>query len=113
MKRIVNIDIDTFEGVIPPGEDLIIFEKGETDASNANILYGFDEVGDFDHLYKNPTYGFTKTIAPPKVKKEKVLEQKRFTFDGDFITDTITGKKTEVPLFAWKATLKALNNLFD
>lgn len=50
-----------------------------------------------------------------QVKKE---ESKRFTVKPSntnpcaIITDTITGKTTEVPLFASREVLLALNNLF-
>ena len=50
-------NINTFTGMIPPGEDLVVFEAGDTES--ALVLYGFDEIGMFDSDFKNPTYGFT------------------------------------------------------
>ena len=56
------IDINTYKGTIPEGHDLVIFERdGETYfEKNVTVLYGFDEVGLFDHEFKNPTYAFVK-----------------------------------------------------
>ena len=48
--------------MIPPGEDLVVFEKGDTES--ALVLYGFDEIGMFDSDFTNPTYGFTTNNAP-------------------------------------------------
>ena len=48
--------------MIPPGEDLVVFEAGDTES--ALVLYGFDEIGMFDSDFKNPTYGFTTNNAP-------------------------------------------------
>ena len=53
-------NIDTFRGTIPPGEDLVVFEAGNTES--ALVLYGFDEIGMFDSDFKNPTYGFTTNV---------------------------------------------------
>jgi len=47
--------------MIPPGEDLVVFEAGDTES--ALVLYGFDEIGMFDSDFKNPTYGFTTNNA--------------------------------------------------
>lgn len=49
-------NINEFVGSIPTGHEMIVFEKGDT--STAMSLFGFDEVGQFDHLYDNPQYGF-------------------------------------------------------
>ena len=54
-------NINTFTGMIPPGEDLVVFEAGDTES--ALVLYGFDEIGMFDSDFKNPTYGFTTNNA--------------------------------------------------
>jgi hypothetical protein len=35
---------------------MVVFEKGDT--STAMSLFGFDEVGQFDHMFVNPQYGF-------------------------------------------------------
>ena len=60
---IKKINIETFEGNIPMGYDLVIFEEKESDLimnpkSTARILYGFNEVGLYDSEFTNPTYGF-------------------------------------------------------
>lgn len=57
------IDIETYEGGIPSGSELLITEGCDVDRSM--LLYDFSEVGDFDHLYKNPVYGFMKEIEAP------------------------------------------------
>tara|TARA_Y100001937_G_C6937862_1_gene248986 strand:- start:62 stop:232 length:171 start_codon:yes stop_codon:yes gene_type:complete len=51
--KITNIDIETFKGTIKG--DLVVYEKG-TDPKDGVILYGFDEVGEFDILFTNPQY---------------------------------------------------------
>ena len=55
---ITEINIDTFQGRIPSGHDLVIFEKGDPDS--ALTLYGFDEVNDFNGEFITPVYGFAK-----------------------------------------------------
>ena len=57
---ITDIDITTFEGVIPVGFDLIVYEKGDFEGGNVFVLYGFDEVGMFDSEITNPQYAFYK-----------------------------------------------------
>ena len=57
---IVIDNINTFEGEIPNGYDLIITENGDTE--NGLILYGFDEVGLYDNTMKNPVYGFIRNL---------------------------------------------------
>ena len=52
-------DINKYQGGIPAGYELVIYEDGEVVNSSA-VLYGFDEVGLFDHDYQNPKYGFLK-----------------------------------------------------
>ena len=52
-----KIDHKTYEGTIPPGSDLVIAEKGNEEKT-ALILYGFDEIGDFDSEFTEPVYGF-------------------------------------------------------
>ena len=59
-------NINTFTGMIPPGEDLVVFEAGDTES--ALVLYGFDEIGMFDSDFKNPTYGFTTNMASATVE---------------------------------------------
>ena len=53
-------DINKYEGTIPTGHELVVYERG-TDPADGVVLYGFDEV----HMYrefriKNPEYCFLK-----------------------------------------------------
>ena len=59
MKNFIQINIDTYEGSIPNGTDLVVAEKDNVEET-ALILYGFDEVGEFDDSFKEPVYGFLK-----------------------------------------------------
>ena len=52
-----KINVDTFEGTIPTGKDLVVAEEGD-EVDTAMILYGFDEVGSLDEAFTNPVYGF-------------------------------------------------------
>ena len=72
-------NINTFTGMIPPGEDLVVFEAGDTES--ALVLYGFDEIGMFDSDFKNPTYGFTTNVAFKMVELG----------NGNNLGDVITG----------------------
>jgi hypothetical protein len=49
-------NINEFVGSIPSGHEMVVFEKGDT--STAMSLFGFNEVGQFDHMFVNPQYGF-------------------------------------------------------
>ena len=51
-----EIDIDSYDGLIPEGTDLVVMEKGQIESSL--ILYGFDEVGVFDSDFTTPVYAF-------------------------------------------------------
>ena len=53
-------NINEFVGSIPTGHELVVMEKG--DSTTAMTLFGFDEIGDFDHLFKNPQYGFINVL---------------------------------------------------
>lgn len=56
-----EISIRNFKGCIPAGADLVIIEREDVQKKNyenAIVLYGFDEVGQFDNEFKNPVYGF-------------------------------------------------------
>jgi len=55
----IEIDIDTWSGVMPAGHDLVVHERGG-DPSDGLVLYGFDEIGEFDHEFAHPTYSFVK-----------------------------------------------------
>jgi hypothetical protein len=52
-------DINTYEGTIPSGFDLVITEENDIENS-ALTLYGFDEIDDFVGDFKKPIYGFLK-----------------------------------------------------
>ena len=50
-------NIYKFAGEIPAGHDLCLFEKGG-DPMDGCVVYGFDEIGEFDCLLQNPQYAF-------------------------------------------------------
>tara|TARA_B100000900_G_C20252277_1_gene582470 strand:+ start:334 stop:561 length:228 start_codon:yes stop_codon:yes gene_type:complete len=54
--KTVDININAYQGVIQG--DLIVYEKGG-DPWDGLVLYGFDEVGMFDHEFKTPQYAFS------------------------------------------------------
>jgi hypothetical protein len=58
--KLVNIHIDSWDGPFPLGHDLVIHERGG-DPDDGYVLYGFDEVGLFDHEFNKPTYSFIPT----------------------------------------------------
>jgi hypothetical protein len=56
-----EIDIRNIEEVIPSGSELAVIDRKDLmkdDLDQALILYGWDEVGLFDHEFDLPTYGF-------------------------------------------------------
>lgn len=62
------INIDTYEGGIPSGAELIMTDGG--DLGHAFVLNGFDEVGEFEDMHirgivKNPVYGFAPILSQP------------------------------------------------
>ena len=57
------INIDTYEGGIPSGAELIMTDGGSMSA--AYVLNGFDEVGEFEDMVKNPVYGFAPILSQP------------------------------------------------
>jgi len=58
-KSVILIkNINTFEGSIPVGYDLVEYEKGENPLLEGMMLYGFDEVESMG--YKNPQHAFVK-----------------------------------------------------
>jgi len=62
MADVIEIkDINTFEGSIPSGYDLIVYEHG-ADARQGLILYGFDEIRLFADSYKVPAYAFVNVF---------------------------------------------------
>lgn len=58
-------NINEFVGRIPAGHELVVMERG--DASTAMTLFGFDEIGAFDHEFENPQYGFINFVNPLEV----------------------------------------------
>lgn len=56
-KTFIDIDIDNWEEDFPEGHDLVVHERG-TDPEDGLVLYGFDEIGLFDHAFKKPAYSF-------------------------------------------------------
>ena len=55
-----KINIDTFEGMIPAGYDLVVVDENDKTFDDAVVLYGFDEVGEFEDNINKPIYGFLK-----------------------------------------------------
>jgi len=62
--RIDIENINTFQGCIPSGCDLVVYEKG-TDPQDGFVLYGFDEVGELEDIFdiKKPKYCFLSTTT--------------------------------------------------
>ena len=56
----VIIDVQTFRGRIPEGDDLVVYERGG-DPLDGLVLYGFDEIGLFDSHFRKPEYCFLTT----------------------------------------------------
>ena len=52
-------NIDTYEGTIPTGFDLTVYEQG-TPPEDGMVCYGFDEVGMMDAAFETPVYAFVK-----------------------------------------------------
>ena len=55
----IEIDIDEWTGPYPAGHDLVVHERGG-DPADGLVLYGFDEIGEFDDEFAHPTYSFVK-----------------------------------------------------
>ena len=56
-----EIDLKSENGMIPVGSELAVIDRKylmKDDLDQALILYGWDEVGMFDHEFDLPTYGF-------------------------------------------------------
>ena len=59
MKYIVTpiTDINQFLISTDPAEgSLVIYEDGKDPIDDGMMLYGYDEIGDFDHYFKKPRY---------------------------------------------------------
>lgn len=56
-------DINKFQGSIPAGYDLVVMEEnGNPD--DAAVLYGFDEIGLYDSMFRKPVYAFLSYQLP-------------------------------------------------
>ena len=56
-----EIDLRNENGMIPVGSELAVIDRihlMKDDLDQALILYGWDEVGMFDHEFDLPVYGF-------------------------------------------------------
>lgn len=58
----IDINIDTWQGPWPQGHELVIHERGG-DPDDGYVLYGFDEIGEFDDEFAHPAYSFVNMIA--------------------------------------------------
>ena len=58
-QEMIRIEIDSKGpiGQIPAGHDLVVFEK-DGDPMNGMVLLGFDEIGQFEHMFNDPAYAF-------------------------------------------------------
>ena len=52
-------NINAFEGMIPVGLNLVVYEQG-SDPLDGYVLYGFDEIGLYDHSFKVPAYAMVE-----------------------------------------------------
>jgi len=57
-EQILHISINSFQGTVPVGYDLVEYEKGEDPDLEGMVLYGFDEVGTMGFV--NPQHAFVK-----------------------------------------------------
>lgn len=60
-EQVIKINIDSFEGSIPAGYDLVEYEKGENPLLEGMVLYGFDEVETMGCV--NPQHAFVKDLG--------------------------------------------------
>ena len=58
MSDFTQTGVETFEGQVPAGSDLVVMQRGDEDS--AMVLYGFDEIGEFEEKITDPVYGFFK-----------------------------------------------------
>ena len=57
--NIISFDPKTFQGMIPDGHDIVIYERGGN-PNDGYVLYDFSELGMFDRDFKDPVYAFVK-----------------------------------------------------
>jgi len=53
-------NIDTFEGTMPTGYELIEYQEGTDPEENGMVLYGFDEIYMFADLFSKPKHCFVR-----------------------------------------------------
>ena len=68
-KKVININIDTYEGNIPNGYDLVVYDKKNCPTEKSYILYGWDEIGEFEEDMENPQYAFLRWANQNQMKK--------------------------------------------
>ena len=59
--RFKEINLRDENGMIPVGSELAVIDRKDLmqdDLDQALVLYGWDEVGMFDHEFSLPVYGF-------------------------------------------------------
>jgi len=54
-----EINPSTYQGIIPPGYDLVIAERSNIEET-AEVLYGFDEMFTYESNFKDQVVGFLK-----------------------------------------------------
>ena len=57
--NVIPFNPNTFEGIVPTGYDIVVYEKNE-DPNDGLVLYGFDELGMFEEEFNSPCYCFLK-----------------------------------------------------
>jgi len=68
-------DINTYEGDIPSGYDLVEYDYGQSPEENSLVLYGFDEVGSFG--FKRPKHAFVSLeLDDPKCSDDSETDGK-------------------------------------
>ena len=68
-------DINTYEGDIPSGYDLVEYDYGQSPEEDSLVLYGFDEVGSFG--FKRPQHAFVSLeLDDPKCSDDSETDGK-------------------------------------
>ena len=61
-------NINKFEGSIPSGHDLVVYERGTSPYRDGFVLYGFDEVSSYRSFgIKNPVFCFLPNSVPDEL----------------------------------------------
>lgn len=58
----IDININTWQGAWPQGHELVVHERGG-DPDDGYVLYGFDEIGEFDDEFAHAAYSFVSINA--------------------------------------------------